>query len=151
MARWPTIRPEANASAYWGMSMTVLVGLLGMTLLLSSPAFLVSLFTSDRDIAEVAVILVRLAALFIVIDSAQVAASYCLRAFKDTRFAFFALCLAYWLITLPLGYWRGIIHADNALHGTVAFWQSLIAAIAVTSVLVFARLYRTLRKPLPAV
>jgi len=144
-------RAAVSLSIRCGMSMTVLVGLLGMTLLLSSPAFLVSLFTSDRDIAEVAVILVRLAALFIVIDSAQVAASYCLRAFKDTRFAFFALCLAYWLITLPLGYWRGIIHADNALDGTVAFWQSLIAGIAVTSVLVFARLYRTLRKPLPAV
>jgi MATE family multidrug resistance protein len=89
---------------------------------------------------------VRLAALFILIDAAQVAASYSLRAFKDTRFAFFALCLAYWLIALPLGYWRGIMTADNALDGTIAFWQSLIAGITVTSVLVFARLYHTLRK-----
>jgi MATE family multidrug resistance protein len=79
-----------------------------------------------------------------------VAASYCLRAFKDTRFAFFALFLAYWLITLPLGYWRGIVSTDSALEGTVAFWQSLIVGITVTSVLVFVRLYRTLRKPLPA-
>ena len=108
------------------------------------------LYTSDPEIAAVAVILVRLAALFIAIDSAQVAASYCLRAFKDTRFALLALCFAYWLITLPLGYWRGIVSADNALDGTVAFWQSIIAGISVTSVLVFARLYWTLRKPLPA-
>ncbi|MBP6682259.1 MAG: MATE family efflux transporter [Halioglobus sp.] len=133
-----------------GTAMTVLVGLLGMIILLSSPAFLVSLFTSDADIAAVAVSLVRLAALFILIDSAQVAASYSLRAFKDTRFAFFSLCLAYWLITLPLGYWRGIMHADDALLGTVAFWESLIVGITVTSLLVFARLYRTLRKPLAA-
>lgn len=133
-----------------GTAMTVLVGLLGMIILLSSPAFLVSLFTSDADIAAIAVSLVRLAALFILIDSAQVAVSYCLRAFKDTRFAFFSLCLAYWLITLPLGYWRGIMHADDALQGTVAFWESLIVGITVTSLLVFARLYRTLRKPLPA-
>jgi multidrug resistance protein, MATE family len=129
-----------------GIGMTMLVGLLGMALLLASPAFLVSLFTSDREIAAMAVILVRLAALFILIDAAQVAASYSLRAFKDTRFAFFALCLAYWLIALPLGYWRGIMTADSALDGTIAFWQSLIAGITVTSVLVFARLYHTLRK-----
>jgi MATE family multidrug resistance protein len=141
-------RAALSLSIRCGTTMTVMVGLLGMTVLLSAPARLVSLFTSDNEIAAIAVILVRLAALFIIIDSAQVAASYCLRAFKDTRFAFFALCLAYWLITLPLGYWRGIISADNALDGTVAFWQSLIAGITVSSLLVFARLYRTLRKPL---
>lgn len=133
-----------------GTALTALVGLLCMALLLASPGLLVSLYTSDPEIAAVAVILVRLAALFIAIDSAQVAASYCLRAFKDTRFALLALCFAYWLITLPLGYWRGIVSADNALDGTVAFWQSIIAGISVTSVLVFARLYWTLRKPLPA-
>jgi MATE family multidrug resistance protein len=143
-------RAALTLSIRCGTAMTVLVGLLGMIILLSSPAFLVSLFTSDADIAEIAVSLVGLAALFILIDSAQVAVSYCLRAFKDTRFAFFSLCLAYWLITLPLGYWRGIMHADDALQGTVAFWESLIVGITVTSLLVFARLYRTLRKPLPA-
>jgi len=143
-------RAALSLSIRCGTAMTVMVGLLGMIILLSSPAFLVSLFTSDADIAAIAVSLVRLAALFILIDSAQVAVSYCLRAFKDTRFAFFSLCLAYWLITLPLGYWRGIVHADDALQGTVAFWESLIVGITVTSLLVFARLYRTLRKPLPA-
>ena len=39
--------------------------------------------------------------------------------------------------------------SDNALDGTIAFWQSMIAGITVTSLLVFVRLYRTLRKPLP--
>ncbi|MCB1699354.1 MAG: MATE family efflux transporter [Pseudomonadales bacterium] len=141
-------RAALRLSIACGTSMTVMVGLLGMTLLLSSPAGLVSLYTNDPDIAVLAISLVRLAALFIAIDSAQVAASYCLRAFRDTRFAFFALCLAYWLITLPLGYWRGIVTADNAYDGTIAFWQSLIAGITVVSLLVFLRLYRTLRKPL---
>lgn len=142
-------RAAVRISIGCGVSITILVGLLGMVLLLASPATLVSLYTSDPEIAAVAVILVRIAGVFIAIDSAQVAASYCLRAFKDTRFAFFALCLAYWLITLPLGYWQGIVVADNALDGTVAFWQSLIAGITVSSVLVIARLYHTLRKPLP--
>jgi MATE family multidrug resistance protein len=142
-------RPGVRLSIGCGLSITILVGLLGMALLLSSPATLVSLYTSDPEITAVAIILVRIAGIFIAIDSAQVAASFCLRAFKDTRFAFFALCLAYWLITLPLGYWQGIVVADNALDGTVAFWKSLIAGITVSSVLVIARLYMTLRKPLP--
>jgi MATE family multidrug resistance protein len=143
-------RAALRLSIGCGTGLTVMVGLLGMTVLLYSPATLVSLYTSDPEIAAMAIILVRIAGIFIAIDSAQVAASYCLRAFKDTRFAFFALFLAYWLITLPLGYWRGIVSTDSALEGTVAFWQSLIVGITVTSVLVFVRLYRTLRKPLPA-
>lgn len=142
-------REAVRLSILCGTSLTVLVGLLGTALLLASPATLVGLYTSDTAIAAVAVSLVRLAGLFIAIDSAQVAASYCLRAFKDTRFPLYALCIAYWLITLPLGYWYGIRYSDNALDGTIAFWQSMIAGITVTSLLVFVRLYRTLRKPLP--
>jgi Na+-driven multidrug efflux pump len=53
------------------------------------------------------------------------------------------------LITLPLGYWLGIVSADNALDGTVGFWKSMIAGIAVSGVLVIWRLYYTLKKPLP--
>ncbi len=144
-------RAAVRLSITCGTSLTVLVGLVGMILLLSSPATLVRLYTDDPAIEAVAISLVRLAGLFIAIDSAQVAAAYCLRAFKDARFPLFALCIAYWLITLPVGYWRGIVSADNALDGTVAFWQSMIAGIAVTSLLVFLRLYLTLRKPLPAI
>ena len=85
----------------------------------------------------------------IAIDSAQVATTFCLRAFKDTDYPFLAMCIAYWLITLPLGYWLGIVSADNPLDGTVAFWQSMIAGITVASLLVFGRLYWRLRTPLP--
>lgn len=142
-------RAAVNLSILCGSFMTVGVGLLGTVLLLTSPASLVSLYTSDTAITGVAVSLVKLAGLFIAIDAAQVAASYCLRAFKDTRFPLYALCIAYWLITLPLGYWFGIVKSQDALNGAVAFWQSMIAGIAVTSVLVHVRLYKTLKKPLP--
>jgi len=143
-------RGAVRLSIFCGTSFTVLVGLLGMTVLLSFQGRLVALYTSDPAIAAVAVNLVRLAGFFIAIDAAQVATTFCLRAFKDTRFPLFTMCLAYWLITLPLGYWLGIQSADNALEGTVAFWRSLIVGITVSSLLVFLRLYRTLRRPLPA-
>lgn len=143
-------RPAVNLSISCGIAITVMVGLAGMTLLLAAPETIASAYTDDAGINAMAVSLIRLAALFIAIDSAQVATTFCLRAFKDTHFPFLVMCIAYWLIALPLGYWRGIVSADNPLDGTIAFWQSMIVGIGIASLLVFARLYRTLRRPLPA-
>ena len=142
-------RAAVNLSLSCGTSIAVLVGLVCMCLLLAAPATLARAYTNDSAIQEVAVSLIRLAALFIALDAAQIAATFCLRAFKDTRFPFVVSAVAYWLVTLPLGYWSGILRADNALEGTVGFWRSMIAGIAVSSILVFLRLWHTLRSPLP--
>jgi MATE family multidrug resistance protein len=143
-------RRAVSLSVRCGIAITVLIGIVSMGLLLLVPHLIASAYTSDTDIRVMAVSLIQLAAFFIAIDSAQVAASFCLRAFKDTRFPFFTLFIAYWLVTLPLGYWGGIIVADNPLDGTIAFWHSMIAGIALSSILVALRLYWTLRKPMPA-
>jgi len=142
-------KAKVNLAITCGTSITLLVGLVCMTILLVAPGPIIKAYTNDTAIHGMAITLIRLAALFIALDAGQVAASYCLRAFKDTRFPFFVLCIAYWLITLPLGYWLGIASADNALDGTVGFWKSMIAGIAVSGVLIIWRLYYTLKKPLP--
>jgi MATE family multidrug resistance protein len=142
-------KKKVNLAITCGTSMTLLVGLVCMAILLAAPGPIIEAYTTDTAIHGMAITLIRLAALFIALDAGQVAASFCLRAFKDTRFPFVVLCIAYWLITLPLGYWLGIVSADNALDGTVGFWKSMIAGITVSCVLVIWRLYYTLQKPLP--
>ena len=139
-----------NLAIACGTSMAVLVGMVCMTILLSVPGLIIRAYTNDAAIHDMAVTLIGLAALFIALHAVQVGATFSLRAFKDTRFPFVVLCIAYWLFTLPMGYWLGIVSADNALDGTVGFWKSMIAGIAVSGVLVLGRLYRTLQKPLPA-
>ncbi len=59
------------------------------------------------------------------------------------------MCIAYWMFTLPLGYWLGLVRAEDAAAGTVGFWQAMIAGITVTSVLVVWRVVVTLKRPLP--
>ncbi|RLA48831.1 MAG: MATE family efflux transporter [Gammaproteobacteria bacterium] len=142
-------KAKVNLAIICGTSMTLLVGLMCMVILLAAPGPIVKAYTTDTAIHSMAITLIRLAALFIMLDAGQVAASFSLRAFKDTRFPFVVLCIAYWLITLPLGYWLGIVAADNALDGTVGFWKSMIAGIFVSGVLVIWRLYYRLQKPLP--
>ena len=61
------------------------------------------------------------------------------------------MCIAYWLVTLPLGYWLGIVKADTPMAGTAGFWQAMIVGITISAVLICWRLHRTLQKPLPPV
>lgn len=130
-----------------GTVLTVCVGVVCTALLLTAPEQIISAYTREGAISNIAVSLIRLVALFIVIDSIQVAAAFCLRAFKDTRFPFVVMCLSYWLLALPMGYWLGIELTDDPARGTAAIWTSLIAGICVSSVLVSWRLYRKLRQP----
>lgn len=133
-----------------GTAMTVLVGLASTALLLSIPGLLIAVYTDDPQIQGLAARLIQLAALFIVIDSVQVAAAYCLRAFKDTRYPFLVMCLSYWLIALPLSWWFGLELAVTPEDGTADIWKALIAGICVATVLITWRLLHTLRKLFPA-
>jgi MATE family multidrug resistance protein len=139
--------PRVMLAVKTGTALTMLVGVGCTAFLIAIPEQIISAYTTEHAIHAIAVSLIRLVALFIIIDSVQVAAAFCLRAFKDTRYPFVVMCLSYWLLALPLGYWLGMEVADNPADGTAAFWTSLIAGICVCSVLVSWRLYQKLRQP----
>ncbi len=139
--------PRVMLAVKTGTAMTLLVGLGSTILLLAIPDLIIGAYTGDAAIHAIAVSLIRLVALFIVIDSVQVAAAFCLRAFKDTRYPFVVMCISYWLLALPLAYWTGMVLTDNPAEGTAAIWGSLIAGICVSSALVSWRLYHKLRSP----
>ncbi|MEZ5502686.1 MAG: MATE family efflux transporter [Halioglobus sp.] len=146
-------RAQVRLAIGCGASVTLLLGLACMTLLLSVPSALISAYTDNLAIHRMAISLIQLAALFIAIDAMQITATFSLRAFKDTRFPFLVLCGAYWLVTLPLGYWLGIVVAQDPLEGTMGFWKSMITGIALSAVVLGSRLMLTLKgalkQPLP--
>ena len=143
-------REGINRAIVCGTTMTLLVGLLCTVILLAVPTAIVRAYTDDAAILDMALQLVRLAALFILLDAAQVAASFCLRAFKDTRYPFLVMCFAYWGVSLPLGYWLGLAASETALEGTIGFWKAMIAGVAISTLLICLRLHRTLQRPLPS-
>jgi MATE family multidrug resistance protein len=138
-------------AARCGTAITLMIALLTMVVLYSVPQAIIHVYTNDTEILVLALALIRLAALFILIDACQVAASFCLRAYKETRFPFLAMCIAYWMVTLPLGYWLGIKATEDPNLGTEGFWKAMIVGITVATVLVVARAWQTFKKPLPAV
>ena len=128
-----------------GTGITMLVGIISTVLLLATPALIISAYTSEPEITDITMRLVQLVAVFIVIDSVQVSSSYVLRAFKDTRFPFLVMCLAYWGLSLPLAWWLGMKVATNPADGTAGIWAALIAGICLSTLLIGWRLYGRLK------
>ena len=128
-----------------GAALSTMIGLLAMLLLLLFPDAIIGAYTQSGDIRDLALRLLRLAALFIMIDVVQIVGSFVLRAYKETRFPFLVVTLSYWGLALPLGYLLAIHWGDGTPEGTVDFWYTTILGIAVAAALITWRVRRILR------
>ena len=127
-----------------GAALSTLIGLLAMSLLLLFPDAIIGAYTQSDTIRDLAFSLLRLAALFIMIDVVQIVGSFVLRAYKETRFPFVVVTFSYWGLALPLGYAMAIHWGDSTPEGTVDFWYATILGIAVAAALITWRVRRLL-------
>jgi MATE family multidrug resistance protein len=141
--------PAVRQSYFSGLLLSLVVCAVVAPILVFFPDPVAQIYTEDPDIRALSATLLRLASLFIFIDLLAVAGSAALRAFKDTRFPFVVMGVAYWLVALPMGYWLGLTDAGSAYHGTVGFWIGMIAGIGIAAFLANWRLATWLRRPLP--
>jgi MATE family multidrug resistance protein len=128
-----------------GAALSTLIGLTAMSVLLLFPDIIIGAYTQSEDIRDLALRLLRLAALFIMIDVVQIVGSFVLRAYKETRFPFVVVTLSYWGLALPLGYLLAIHWGDSTPEGTVDFWYTTILGIAVAAALITWRVRRILQ------
>jgi multidrug resistance protein, MATE family len=87
-------------------------------------------FTSARDVATLATRLLAVAAIFQVFDGSQVICVGALRGLTDVRVPAVLTFAAYWLLSLPLGYWL----AFHTSLGPVGPWLGLAAGLAGAAV-----------------
>ena len=103
---------------------------------LAIPEMLVSLFLSPDEPDRVAVIavgvaLIAMAALFQVVDAAQVMALGLLRGVQDTAVPMVMATVSYWVIGLPVSY----VLAFTLEIGPVGLWLGLVVGLSVAAVL----------------
>ncbi|MCG3268904.1 MATE family efflux transporter [Yoonia sp. I 8.24] len=111
------------------------------------PEFLVGLFIDPDEPARglllsVGVQMVFVAALFQIVDGAQVMALGLLRGVQDTAVPMVMATVSYWVIGLPtsyaLAFWFG--------YGAIGLWFGLVVGLAVASVLLNLRFWARLPK-----
>jgi MATE family multidrug resistance protein len=97
-----------------------------------------SAYTSDVAVAAVAAQLLFLAALFQLSDATQVVTSCAIRGYKVTRSPMVVHLMAFWVVSLPLGYVLGIAPAwlpwKPALPmAAQGFWIALVVGLTVAA------------------
>ncbi len=134
----PGLRDGARAAI--GLSMAF--ALATMALFLIVPDFLVGLFVDPADparpeIIAIGTLLLALAALFQLVDAAQVMALGLLRGLHDTRVPMIHAAVSYWLIGLPAGYVMAFVLG----WGAAGIWLGLVVGLACAGALLMTRFW----------
>jgi MATE family multidrug resistance protein len=110
------------------------------TVLLAAPGLLAGLLTNEPDALAIAVTLVPLAGMFQIPDGIQVVSGGILRGIADVWVPFALNFVAFWMLSLPLGYWL-TFHEELGPRG---LWWGLVAGLTIAAVLLTARVLRKL-------
>ena len=128
----------SKASLILSMTFMALSGLF----LYLFPEFVLSLFTSDKEIITTGVNIIIVCAMFQIFDGAQITLSGILRGLGITKPTFIIVTLGYWLVGLPLGFYLGYVLKLNAL----GFWIGLAGSLFIIALLLFGYLGVVLRR-----
>lgn len=117
----------------------ILLGAAFMTLtavtFLSIPHLFARVYTSQREVVELAVLLIPIAGLFQIFDGLQVVSSGVLRGVGDTRSPMVVSLVGFWLIGMPvslvMAFWWGA--------GPIGLWWGLVAGLGAVAVFLLVR------------
>lgn len=124
--------------------LSLLVACVTVALFLSIPEVLLGLFLDPAEIEREAILtigvgLLTVAALFQVVDGAQVMALGLLRGVQDTRGPMVIAAVSYWGIGVPSAYVLGFIFN----WGGQGIWLGLVIGLTAAAVLLMLRFWRT--------
>jgi MATE family, multidrug efflux pump len=139
----PGTRSAARAALACGVVFMTLTGAIFLTL----PGPLAGLYTRDLDVIAVAVVLIRIAGVFQVLDGLQVVAAGILRGLGDTRAPMLICLLGYWLLGIPLSAYLAFV----VRLGPTGLWWGLVLGLGVVATLLLLRLRMRLARGQPRV
>ncbi len=122
---------EARFRGFTGTAVCTGVTSITAAVLFVFPEAIVSVYTHDVEVINLAVSLVFFAAVFQLSDGLQVGAFGALRGLKDTRMPMIFNLISYWFIGFSVGYYLSF----NAGYGPQGLWIGLIAGLSTAAVL----------------
>jgi len=134
---------ELRRAAMAALILSGIAVAISVVIYLGAGRWIVAAFLDTDDpqtaaILSLGVSLMGVAALFQLVDAAQVMALGFLRGLQDTRWPMVLAAISYWGVGIPaslaLGFWLGV--------GPVGVWLGLVVGLAVASVLLMTRFFR---------
>lgn len=122
---------------YLGLITATLLAFMTMSFMWLFRPEIISIYTSDVDVAQVAMYLLLFAIAYQLMDAWQISAAGCLRGMQDTQGPMWITMLAYWVIAFPVG----VYFSRFGSMGAAGVWVGLIVGLSVACVLLLIRLY----------
>jgi len=132
---------EARFRGMAGISLAAMCMFGTASTMLLFPELIVSIYTADAAVANMAVSLLFMAAIFQLSDGIQVSAAGALRGMKDTLYPMLASVVVYWFFGLPVSYYLGI----RQEFGPQGLWMGLVASLTFAAVWLVWRFQRISR------
>ncbi|MDE2598695.1 MAG: MATE family efflux transporter [Rhodocyclaceae bacterium] len=125
-----------------------LIAAIGLGLVMSAVLFfgaplIASAYTNDASVYPIAVMFIKLVALYHIADALQASTINVLRGFKRTTVPMVVYAVALWGVGLGGGYWFGIVREV----GAPGFWLAGTASLAIAGVAVTIYFLRVSRVP----
>jgi len=144
----------ARFRAWVGVAIALVFAVVSAALMAIFNQHIAAAYTSDAAVAALATQLLFVAAIFQLSDATQVAASSAIRGYKVTRAPMVIHLLAFWVVSLPLGFALGI--APSGWPGVPAepwgargFWVALVVGLTIAAAGLVLLLRRVARQRLP--
>lgn len=128
--------------SFVGVVMSVGFMMLSTLVFSSFPNFLVGLFTKDSNLIKISVPILYILSVFQVFDGLQVALAGIFKGMKRTGVVLVSNFVAYWLLSIPLGYTLAF-HFNLNLRG---FWYGLASAAVLLCIMMVFMLLKSIRK-----
>lgn len=128
--------------SFVGVVMSVGFMLCSAFIFATFPQFLVKLFTQDNNLIKISIPVLYILSVFQVFDGLQVALSGIFKGMKRTGVVLISNFVAYWLISLPLGYTLAF-HFHLNLRG---FWYGLASAAIILCGMMSVMLLKSIKK-----
>jgi len=134
-------RDMVRAIGFGVLGLSGAIMLVFATVFMTGGALLARGFTADAAVITLAAQLLGVAALFQLFDGTQVVASGALRGLTDVKVPTVITFIAYWVVSLPVGY----LLAFHTRLGALGLWIGLASGLACAALLLAWRFHRLTR------
>ena len=104
------------------------------------PKAIVSIFTKDIKLYQIAIPIMYILSIFQIFDGIQISLSGICKGIKQTKIVLLANFLAYWCVSIPLGYYLGLVIGLKL----IGFWIGLVCAAIVLCAVMLTKLRKAI-------
>lgn len=125
-------------------AMSLIMATLTICVFVAMPEHLLSMFMQDDEpqreaILKIGVGLLIMAAIFQLVDGAQVVALCLLRGIQDTKVPMIYAAISYWGVGIPCSYLFGFVLGFEG----IGIWMGLVVGLGLAAITLSARFWRT--------